>query len=222
MILRIKPDTTFVIFDLDDTLYKEIDFVKSAYTKIAKILEGELGRNIFEEMLVWYHNDVVVFDKIKKKYSCGMTVDEMIEVYRFHTPVLTLDKYTKCALAKLRDRSVRLGVLTDGRSRSQRAKLRALGIDSCFDEILISEEFGSEKPSPKNFEYFADKYPGCKFIYIGDNFRKDFVVPNLMNWMTIGLIDDGRNIHSQSVGVARDYLPKNRLKSFEELIINFI
>ena len=40
----------FVAFDLDDTLYKEIDFVKSAHNHIAHILSKKYEN---------YHNDIL-------------------------------------------------------------------------------------------------------------------------------------------------------------------
>lgn len=40
----------FVAFDLDDTLYKEIDFVKSAHNHIADILSKKYEN---------YHNDIL-------------------------------------------------------------------------------------------------------------------------------------------------------------------
>ena len=87
-----------------------------------------------------------------------------------------------------------LGLLTDGRSISQRNKLSAMGITSLFDEILISEEFGSEKPCEDNYLFFQNKYSTNDCVYFGDNFGKDFVTPNRLGWKTIGLLDDGLSL----------------------------
>lgn len=41
-----------VVFDLDDTLYKEIDFLKSAYMEIASWIEESYGKiGVYEYML---------------------------------------------------------------------------------------------------------------------------------------------------------------------------
>ena len=51
----------FVAFDLDDTLYKEIDFVKSAHNHIAHILSKKY---------VQYHNDILsILDKNKSPFD---------------------------------------------------------------------------------------------------------------------------------------------------------
>jgi len=48
-----------IIFDLDDTLYNEIEFLKSAYFQIAKEVSVKLGNNIdelYQEMLSLFFN----------------------------------------------------------------------------------------------------------------------------------------------------------------------
>ena len=86
------------------------------------------------------------------------------------------------------------------------------------DDIIISEEFGTEKPSFNNYTYFMDRYPLAeRFIYVGDNVRKDFVAPNALGWKTICLKDDGRNIHKQDLIIERGFLPNIIVESFSEI-----
>ena len=55
-------------------------------------------------------------------------------------------------------------------------------------------------------------------MYIGDNPKKDFVAPNQLNWVTVGLRDDGRNIHPQHQdGLLDDYLPMHWINCITEL-----
>ena len=65
----------------------------------------------------------------------------------------------------LRRKNIRLGIISDGRSRTQRNKLRALGLD-WIEDVVISEEFGSEKPCEANYLYFEKKYPGLSVLLI--------------------------------------------------------
>ena len=84
----------------------------------------------------------------------------------------------------------------------QRNKIEALGLSRWMDaeDIVISEEFGSEKPALSNYAYFMERYPECHdFTYVGDNLKKDFIAPNALGWLTVCLKDDGRNIHRQEV-----------------------
>ena len=77
MILNIDHRTCFV-FDLDDTLFKEINFLKSAYYHIAKKLENEIGKNIYSEMIDMREAGLSVFDEIKTKYTFEEYKDEII------------------------------------------------------------------------------------------------------------------------------------------------
>ncbi|MBQ7341837.1 MAG: HAD-IA family hydrolase [Alistipes sp.] len=92
-----------------------------------------------------------------------------------------------------------IGLITDGYKDTQLNKIQALNLMRYMkrDNIIISEEFGSEKPNPSNYIYFMNKYPDQEYIYVGDNIQKDFLAANELQWTTICLLDDGQNIHKQ-------------------------
>jgi putative hydrolase of the HAD superfamily len=216
MILTI-PKNAFFVFDLDDTLYKEIDYLSSAYRRIATALESEIGHNIYTEMLDLYTSGKSTFDVIKEKYGVAMQVDDMVEIYRYHAPEIKLSPGAGGLLANLRQQMIPMGLLTDGRSRSQRNKLAALNIDRFFLAIVISEEFGSEKPTPANYTEFSDRYPGHTFFYVADNLNKDFLAPNQLGWTTIALNDDGSNIHKAKVTLTPEYFPTYKVNTLTDL-----
>jgi putative hydrolase of the HAD superfamily len=202
MTIQLSKDS-FFIFDLDDTLYNEIDFLKSGYRYIADILSVYIGTNIYETMFDDYRNGANVFKVIIEKYGSVIPfkkVHEIILVYRYHFPSINLDPETENFLRKLKLKDVQLGLITDGRSITQRNKLKSLGINNdFFSDIIISEEFGSEKPNVKNYLYFNEKYPEKEFYFLGDNTEKDFSVPAKLGWNSICLKDLGHNIHSQDL-----------------------
>ena len=122
-------------------------------------------------------------------------------------------------LSELAHRGVVIGMITDGRTISQKNKINALGLERWFDEknIIVSEEFGSEKTDERNFRYFMESYPDCSYFYVGDNPKKDFVVPNRLGWQTIMLKDNGQNIHKQDE-VPMDNLPQQTIDDLETLL----
>ena len=208
-----------IVFDLDDTLFQEVDFLKSAYRKISKELEAKAGQNIYDEMFRLWENGESTFDVIKERYSLSMSIEEMVELYRFHTPDIKCNEGVENVLNYLFEQQIPIGLITDGRSKSQRNKLEALGITKYFEHIVISEEIGNEKPCASNFSFFEDAYPGYShFTYIGDNTKKDFVAPNQLGWRTICLIDRGNNIHAQDFDMDESYLPQIRFDSFLDLL----
>ncbi len=197
----IKTDhTTFFVFDLDDTLYAEQSYLISAFRHIAHELAPYVREDIYPEMLRRYNRNEEVFHWISERYKAsinGYTVEWMKKLYREHIPQLTLASHVQHFLEQLVDRSIPAGLITDGRSITQRNKLKSLGIENYFTDLIISEEFGSEKPHENNYRYFVNKYPGRTFYFIGDNTVKDFIVPQKLGWVTICIKDPGTHIHLQ-------------------------
>lgn len=206
---------TVICFDLDDTLYKEIDFLKSAYMEIAMTV-GHPEATV--RMLDWYYAKVNAFEKLIETYGLSITVSDCLKIYRNHFPEISLDTGVKEFLVELKDNGAKLGLISDGRSITQQNKIKALGLEGLFDIEIISEEFGSEKPSLKNYQAVMDKFPEQqKFIYVGDNPAKDFIAPNQLGWNSVCLLDDGRNIHKQDFDLLQGYLPKERIVVLTDL-----
>ena len=209
-----------VVFDLDDTLYKEQDYLKSAYREIAAVVESRYGvsRDIFDQMLHWWQKGDNVFQQLIDTYKLELTIDELLTIYRSHIPAIRLDDTIRNLLDRLQQHSV-LGIITDGRSMTQRHKVDALGLSAYIDEhdILISEETGYEKPSDKPFRWFMEHYPSRTYYYIGDNPAKDFEAPNRLGWTTICLLDDGSNIHRQDFNLPLKMLSQYRILQLTEI-----
>lgn len=217
MIIDSRPDL-FFIFDLDDTLYPEMDYLASAYKEIAAFLEKFLGRNILQEMLEMYHAKKNVFEWLVSEYSNfipTLSLPLLLRMYREHEPDLRLANDVRNFLDSLAANGIPAGLITDGRSVSQRNKLKALGLADYFKDIIISEEFGSEKPDPRNYEYFVSKYPNASFCFVGDNLKKDFIVPHRLQWLTICIKDAGKNIHRQDFDNC--VMPRYIISSFDEI-----
>lgn len=190
---------TCVIFDLDDTLYKETDFLKSAFRHIAGQLPATDKEKVYEEMLRQYSsgNDTFAFlNSIFPEY----TKERLLEAYRNHIPDITIDNDTEQCLDYLKNNNFTIGIITDGRSITQRNKIKALGLYRYVEEhnIIISEETGCQKPDIANFNIIAHRYPNHRKIYVGDNPAKDFIAPAQLGWTTVGLRDNGQNIHPQN------------------------
>lgn len=217
--MDIKVDSgAFFVFDLDDTLFKEIDFLRSAYRNISRTVFEKTGQDIYDEMFTRYKNGEDVFGWLLSRFGNDipdMKLEHLLREYREHFPEIELSEETRDFLLQLSERNAGLGIITDGRSITQRNKLRALGIIDIFKDILISEETGFSKPAPENYLYFEKKYPQRKFFYIADNTGKDFIIPGKLGWTSICIKDAGENIHSQDF----DLLPNPHyiVSSFKEI-----
>jgi|SRR5690554_400715 len=201
----------YIIFDLDDTLVYEIDFLKSAYHEIALSLSDE---SLCELMLEKYTKGENVFEYLSSIYK--VDISTLLEQYRNHFPNIELMEGAKEILAFCKKNNFKLGLITDGRSITQRNKLKALNIENLFDKIVISEEFGSSKPNERNFKAFIEEGIS-EYFYIADNPKKDFITPNKLDWTSICLLNKGNNIHQQKFNLKIGFLPKHNIKSLFDL-----
>lgn len=205
-----------ICFDLDDTLYKEIDYLKSAYKEIA---ESVGHPEAADQMLDWYQAGKNAFKKLIETYNLTVDIADLLKIYREHYPDIHLDEGVKEYLDSLKEYGAKLGLISDGRSLTQRNKIKALGLEGFFDIEIISEEFGSEKPCLKNFQTVMEMFPERKvFVYVGDNTAKDFIAPNKLGWRTVCLAQDGRNIHKQDMSLSKEYMPQRVITNLEETI----
>ena len=162
------------------------------------------------------NNKINVFDRLMEDYN-NFTKPEIIKLYRHHIPDITLSIGARELLSFISKLNHPIGLITNGRSIQQRNKLKALSIIDFFSDIIISEEFGSEKPAILNYQYFEKKYHDYCFFYIGDNFSKDFISANKLGWTTIGILDNGKNIHKQNNNLSKQFLPKYIVNSLTEI-----
>ena len=224
--------TRVICFDLDDTLCKEIDCLKSAFREIAEysaehchgcsVPVAVLAHKAYDVMIAAYQEGQNAFDVLNSFLGLDLPIADYLYIYRNHKPKIVLCEDVVRTLDALKAEGVRIGLITDGRSVQQRNKIEALGLGRWIEnaDIVVSEEFGSEKPALANYEYFMKRYPECHdFTYVGDNPRKDFIAPNSLGWMTICLKDDGRNIHRQEFStVKEEAMAKRRIETLLELI----
>lgn len=207
---------TVICFDLDDTLYKEIDYLKSAYSEVAAFAGHP---EAVERMLKWYQSGENAFKNIIDTFDLDISIADCLKIYRGHFPNIRLEDGVKEYLEELKKEDAKLGIISDGRSITQRNKIKALGLDGFFDVEIISEEFGTEKPCAKNYEFVMKEFPERKnFIYVGDNPSKDFFAPNQLKWRTICLKNDGRNIHKQDMSLPKEYMPQHVVNTIKEII----
>lgn len=216
----IKVDVqTIVVFDLDDTLYNEIDFLKSAYSEIARRIDPNNWEKLFKHMFRLYKLNTDVFGYIESTYHVSKSFS--LELYRNHFPNIKPFMGVRKTLESIKKYEGKIGLITDGRSITQRNKIEALKLTELLDYIVISEEIGTEKPHENNYLAIEKQLESGNFYYIADNCKKDFVTPNQRGWTTIGLLDNGFNIHSNTKkNVSEEFLPQHFIKNFSEIVIS--
>ena len=211
-------ERTVIVFDLDDTLYNEMAYLKSAYAEIAQNLDPDHWRMLFARMYSLFRSKQDVFAFLIANYDTDK--QQLLDTYRSHRPQLELFDGVLETMRAIKAKKGKIGIITDGRSSTQRVKLEALGILDLIDSVVISEEIGSEKPDEANYRHIEKAFPDCSYLYMADNLRKDFITPNERGWKTLGLIDNGLNMHFDGHKYFdAPHRPKEFVLNFEEITI---
>jgi putative hydrolase of the HAD superfamily len=157
-----------VIFDLDDTLYREHDALEREWQANGR------GR---------------VFDAVIERFGLDVPVAELVDVYRSHDPELSLYPDAERALSRLEAAGTPIGVLTDGLASVQRRKLQALALDRRVPCIVVSDDYGLDayKPSPVPYRAALEQLglSASEAVYVGDNPHKDFIGARTLGMGTV-------------------------------------
>lgn len=205
-----------VVFDLDDTLYLEKDYQASGFKSVIDLLCSlyPVRRQELEKIadkggdVIGGFVDEVGYPSIK---------ESLLWHYRLHSPKIRLSDDVKNLLNLLESKDIHIAILTDGRSITQRRKLLALGLDKYH--VYISDEYdGHTKPNPMRFKVIENNIPADKYVYVGDNVDKDFVAPNELGWLSIGLMPKPSFIHyANELGLSKRKQPKFWIDNLSEL-----
>lgn len=184
-----------VIFDLDDTLYPEEQFVKSGFWVVALELSkwtNEPPSKIFSSLeRIQRLSSKMVFDRILKEYGIysSKNVEKLVEIYRAHEPNLTLYEDAEKTIRTLKKRGKKLGLISDGYYYVQKRKVEVLGLESLFDIIVLTDQWGKKywKPHPRAFKVILENISvkPSESVYVGDNLQKDFLASRKMGIYSI-------------------------------------
>jgi putative hydrolase of the HAD superfamily len=219
---------SIVVFDLDDTLYEELTYVKSGFKAVAtflnasydvheeeafSIMEAELeasGRGrIFNIVLEHFH-----LLSMKRIHQCLM-------VYRMHQPQIQLLPDAERCLTRLNG-IFPTYIVTDGNKQVQDRKLRTLSLYNRVQFCYITHRYGvkSSKPSPYIFHKICERenVSPDKVIYIGDNPHKDFVGIKPAGFKTVRIL---RGNFAEIIK-PEPYEAIHRIHSLDELSYDFV
>lgn len=190
-----------LFIDFDDTLYDTHGNAEISLRELFRAMD--FGRWFANEQLFydefWRANidlwsryargevsrDVLIIERFRRPLSCGVGADTS-EVYCR----MVSDRYLELCSDKpglvegarelvdyLRGRGYRLHLCSNGFHEVQYRKLRACGLDGCFETINLSEDAGANKPSAEFFDYALRTAQARResTLMIGDNFQTDIL-----------------------------------------------
>ena len=218
-----------VAFDLDDTLYEEMSFVRGGFRAVAAWLEQEVPGARAKDCYAWMMDELErhgrgrVFDAVLERLGrCASRrmVDACVRVYRRHEPDLALYPDAERALRSLEAAGVPVYVVTDGHPGVQASKVKALGLDGrpSVRRCYLTRRYGlrHEKPSPHCFLRICQRegVPPERVVYVGDNPRKDFVGIRPLGFRTVRVL---RGAHA-NVELDEAHEAEKRVRNLDEFM----
>jgi len=200
----IKSLPRAILFDLDDTILAFSEGAAACWQTICQRfgpqLEGLSPEELFAAIMesrAWFWTDPRRHrsGRLHLEHTRREIVSEAFARLQMDAPALAreiADAYSleregtirpfpgaMDTLRQLRDKSVRLALITSGSAQVQRRKIDRFGLASLFDCILIEEEFGVGKPHERIYLYALeqlDTEPGETWM-VGDNLLWDVQAP---------------------------------------------
>ena len=213
-----------VIFDLDDVLYSEREYMISGFREVSKrlsIIKNDQDKLVKTMIEIYEKDPAHVFDNLFSLVTTNipkleMFVQELLDIYRNHKPLITLYPDVIPILTNLKNNHIKTAIITDGHEITQRLKIESLELCTKIDHIIINDSLGPNrkfwKPNPLPFKMILEKFnvKSNNSCYVGDNAKKDFEGPNILEMRTIQI--------QRPNGIYSNDTPKNMLNRPEFII----
>ncbi|SET96564.1 putative hydrolase of the HAD superfamily [Salinibacillus kushneri] len=174
-----------VIFDLDGTLLNRDaslqKFLENQYNRLHDYLGHISKGNYVSRFIKLDCHGFVWKDKVYQQMVNEFNIREiswerLLQDYitEFHNSCIPFTNLIS-TLERFINNSIRLGMITNGKGQFQMDNIRALGIESYFDTILISEWEGMKKPNPEIFQKALTQMNVSpnESMYVGDHPEND-------------------------------------------------
>ena len=170
-----------VLFDLDGTLYDRDLLVRALAENQYDEFRGDLchiDSARYVERLIelddhGYRPKYKVYESLAQEFVLRPALQQNLEDHFWSTydSFCVLPEDVTSTLNTLSANGKTLGIITNGSSERQQAKIDALGIRSWFNAIVVSEEVGLRKPDPAIFHKALSMSRSAPedAIFVGDN-----------------------------------------------------
>ena len=216
-----------ILFDLDDTLMA-FDLVgKDAWSKAIELFIKEENIQIEKNILLdkiqntrkWYWGDSERHKQGRKNIINARRqiaqlalkdflnidrekLDDLADDYtQIHEKSWYLFEDVEATLKLLKKKGMKLGIMTNGTSESQRGKLKRFDIEKYFDYFYIEGEMGYGKPDIRVYERMLNetKVESNKIIMVGDNLVWDIEPPQKLGICTAWINTRGEKLEDFSI-----------------------
>ena len=175
---ELLPPLDAIIFDLDDTLLDRratIDMYLAGSAQrlgLTPDVAAAYRTRFIALDNAGYTPRATVFGALAAEFPmCGSSESLVADwIERAFSDCRFMENATE-VITWCRQAGYRTGIITNGPSRMQRAKLKNLGLEEQVDVVVVSGEEGMHKPAPELFHRAAQRLgiEPSKCLYVGDN-----------------------------------------------------
>jgi putative hydrolase of the HAD superfamily len=163
-----------IIFDLDDTLYAETDFLFAVYEQIAERFYGNRGGEVLSFLTEEFARAgrKAIFDKLLLRHpEPGLSIERLLAEQRsFQRPGFLRPYPWFTRFCSSLPRPLKIRIVTNGTPEQQRNKILSLdlrGLDLDLDVAYASTL--EPKPSPRSLELLGGYASLRRPVYVGDS-----------------------------------------------------
>jgi putative hydrolase of the HAD superfamily len=213
-----------VIFDLDNVLYDEKDYIYASFRIIAAFLSEKKclpEEEIFAKLVYDFKKKGSMYSRLFNDLIDDLELDKnllqnILRLYESFDAEIKLFPASENILLTLRKMGIKLALVTNGGVRIQRNKIRLLGIEQFFDVVVFARDMpeATEKPNPSAYS-MAIRKMGVKAketLCVGDNPYTDFWGAKRLGIYTMRLLWG----EFKDVQLSEDYESEIVLNNLEE------
>lgn len=171
----------FAFFDLDDTLVDTATALRAwsddFVAEYGLAENGDTAASVFQDRVRGVNTWKEFAENAEDWYGITTPAQELLErIAEAYPKKFTLDPAVADGLTRLREAGWRLGIITNGTTIVQQAKIDQAGLRTYVDVAIDSESAGFDKPDLRIFEIAADQLGvdlGPHGWMVGDMLNKD-------------------------------------------------
>ncbi len=191
-----------VLFDLDHTLTDRVRSMELVAAQLARKFASRLDARPAQQLRDCMRNADQNGYRPKEEFFQELTetipwnqrptVDQLASFWAKYFPRCTAERSGAIvAMHHCRSRDAKIGVVTNGSTMMQNAKIDALKIRPLLSCIIVSETVGFKKPDARIYQIALEqmKIPPFETVFIGDNPMNDVIAPAQLGIKSIWLRD---------------------------------
>ena len=165
-----------VIFDIDNTLYSEVEYFIDAVSEFNKLNKhvGDIRfifKNGFRDGSTDILRDILTHFDLYSVSNHNM----LFNIYQTVNSSIKIDSDVKNTFDYLRKKKIKIGILTNGVGRVQRNKFKCLELDKYVDCVVYAKEINKEKPEKESFDSICNmlNVKNNRALMVGDSYKND-------------------------------------------------